>query len=74
VRFFFAAKSSDAKLSWSAIPRPLESMTPVCHDPRVVQRFPKSLILLAGELGHPDTPNNPLTLLVFLVAVKEVYH
>jgi hypothetical protein len=31
VRFFFAAKSSDAKLSWSAIGNPLESMASVCH-------------------------------------------
>src|SRR2546423_9302704 len=42
LRFFFAAKSSDAKLSWS-MAHPRESMTPVCHVRCVTQRFPKQL-------------------------------
>ncbi len=36
--FFFAAKSSDAKRTWSmTVPR--ESMASVCHDQQDVQRF-----------------------------------
>jgi hypothetical protein len=53
VRFFFAAKSSDAKLIWPVIHRPPESMTAVCHVRGVDQRFPKYVVRLAPK-GAPS--------------------
>jgi hypothetical protein len=49
VNTFFPAKSSDAKLSWFAINRPLESMTSVCHVREVVQRF-RSIVRSSKKL------------------------
>lgn len=51
VRFFFAAKSSDAKLSRLAIDCPFESMTAMCHIRKVAQRLAK-----ASWAAAPDTP------------------
>ena len=61
VRFFFPAKSSDAKLSWS-IGKPLESMVPVCHD-RGLFRGSLDLRCIFGELlandgGHQEFLSN----------------
>jgi hypothetical protein len=46
-----AAKSSDAKLSWSIRALP-ESIILVCHDHQVVQRFPKKGVNEADRMGY----------------------
>src|SRR5262245_59102255 len=52
VRFFFPAKSSDAKLSCPSIALPPESIAPVCHLRTIVQSFPRFVSLANTKMRN----------------------